>query len=253
MWQDYRRAGWRGWLLPIAIVLTALEQIHIILSNPAWGSWLVPTIAITCGVAALVLFIARLLPRVHILRRLLLPAVTLALIGLLLTSAIGSAVPALTNSAADLPTAGPTTSGIGGGNFSAGGTNNGVNVDTALISYLEAHRGNAKYLVTVASSQEADAIILATNQPVMALGGFSGSDPILTTSQLAKLVAQGIIRFFLLGGGGGMGGQSSLTSWVTQHCTAVSASAYSGSTSSSSSSGNGVGGNSQLYVCSASS
>ena len=30
---------------------------------------------------------------------------------------------------------------------------------------------------------------LATNKPVMALGGFSGSDPILTTSQWAALVA----------------------------------------------------------------
>src|SRR2546425_10212017 len=54
MWQDYRSLdksgsyGWRGWLLPLALLLTALEQIHIIISNPTWGMWLIPLIAIPC-------------------------------------------------------------------------------------------------------------------------------------------------------------------------------------------------------------
>src|SRR5437660_2573191 len=52
MWQDYRRSGWRGWLLPLALLLTALEQIHIIVSNPSWGMWLIPLIAIPCAIAA---------------------------------------------------------------------------------------------------------------------------------------------------------------------------------------------------------
>lgn len=245
MWQDYRRSGWRGWLLPLAILLTALEQIHIITSDPSWGSWLVPTIAITCTIAALALIVARLLPRLQPMKRFLLPAVGLALVGLLLTSAVWSTIPGLNNSAADLPTAGPTQSGIGGAGGGAG-----LNVDTALIRYLEANRGNAQYLLAVASSNEADSIILATNQPVMALGGFSGSDPILTTSQLATLVSQGVVRFFLINGaGGGAGGQGSLTSWVTQHCTAVSSSQWQ--SSGSSGTGRGSAGGS-LYSCTAS-
>src|SRR5205085_7506019 len=54
MWQDYRTLdksgsyGWRGWLLPLALLLTALEQIHIIISNPSWGMWLIPLIALPC-------------------------------------------------------------------------------------------------------------------------------------------------------------------------------------------------------------
>jgi 4-amino-4-deoxy-L-arabinose transferase-like glycosyltransferase len=251
MWQDYRRSGWRGWLLPLAILLTALEQIHIITSNPSWGSWLIPVIAITCAIAAVALFVARLLPRLRSARHLLMPAVGLALIGLLLTSAVWSAVPGLENIAANLPTAGPTRSGIG----SAGGAG-GLNVDTALVRYLEANRGSAKYLVAMASSHGADSIILATNQPVMALGGFSGNDPILTTSQLATLVDNGTVRFFLIdsGGGGFGGGQSSLTSRVTQHCTVVSSSLYTNSNSSSSGgAGGGMGGSGTLYSCKASS
>jgi 4-amino-4-deoxy-L-arabinose transferase-like glycosyltransferase len=114
-------------------------------------------------------------------------------------------------------------------------------IDTALISYLEAHKGSAKYLVAVASSNEADSIILETNQPVMALGGFSGSDPILTTTQLAALVKSGAVRYFLLNGsgGGGPGGssQSALITWITQHSKTVSSSQWQSSSTSSGSSG----------------
>src|SRR5260370_36499222 len=127
---------------------------------------------------------------------------------------------------------------------------------------------------------QADGIILATNKPVMSLGGFSGSDPILTTGQLQTLIHQGTIRYFLLGsfgagqqppsaflenipkqyrdqlnqdrqrGGGGFGGsqQSSLTSWVTQHCTAVPTSQWQ-SASTTTNNRSGPSGANQLYDC----
>ena len=244
MWQDYRRSGWRGWLLPLALVVTAAEQIHIILSNPSWGTWLIPLIAIPCILVAAVLLVVRAIPRLKMSTHILAPMLCVALLALLLTSAVWSAIPVLANAAPNLPVAGPsgqTDSGFGGGNST---------VNIALIRYLETHQNGAKYLVAVASSNEADAIILATNQPVMALGGFTGSDPILTTSQLAALVKNGTVRYFLLngsGGGGPGGGQSTLTSWVTQHCTTVSSSQWQG-TSTSSGSG-GFGGAGQLYAC----
>src|SRR5216117_741757 len=65
MWKDYRHSGWRGWLLPLALLLTALEQIHIIVSDPSWGTWLIPLIAIPCALAAVILFAARLVPRLR--------------------------------------------------------------------------------------------------------------------------------------------------------------------------------------------
>jgi 4-amino-4-deoxy-L-arabinose transferase-like glycosyltransferase len=130
---------------------------------------------------------------------------------------------------------------------SAGGLGRNSATNTALIRYLEAHRGSAKYLVAVVSSNEADSIILATNQPVMVLGGFSGSDPILTTAQLAALFKSGTVRYFLLNGSGGGpgGGQSTLTTWITQHSTIVPSSQWQSSSTSSNS--NDVGGSAQLY------
>ena len=234
MWQDYRRSGWRGWLLPLALLLTALEQIHIIMSDPSWGTWLIPLIAIPCAIAAVILFAARLIPRLRLNARVLAPALGIALLALMLTSAVWSTIPVLADETASLPVAGAS------GQFT-GGQGVRSTVDTALISYLEAHKGSAKYLVAVASSNEADSIILETNQPVMALGGFSGSDPILTTTQLAALVKSGAVRYFLLNGsgGGGPGGssQSTLITWITQHSKTVSSSQWQSSSTSSGSSG----------------
>jgi hypothetical protein len=242
MWQDYRRSGWRGWLLPLALLLTALEQIHIIMSDPSWGTWLIPLIAIPCALAAVILLAARLIPRLKLGARVLAPALCLALLALMLTSAVWSTIPVLANEASSLPVAGASEQ-------FGGGLGRSSSIDTALIKYLEAHKGSAKYLVAVVSSNEADSIILETNQPVMALGGFSGSDPILTTTQLAALVKSGAVRFFLLNGSGGGGpggspggGQRALTTWITQHARVISSSQWQSTSTSSVFSGS-----SQLY------
>ena len=136
---------------------------------------------------------------------------------------------------------------------------NSVLVATVLVVIrAETHPSNSNLQLQVTerlleisnvSSNEADFIILETNQPVMALGGFSGSDPILTTSQLAALLKSGEVRYFLLNssgnGGPGGSGQSTLISWITQHSKVISSSQWqSGSTSSAS---NGFGGSEQLY------
>jgi len=204
--------------------------------------WLIPLIAIPCAIAAVILFAARLVPRFRLHARVLASGLGVALLALMLTSAVWSTIPVLADETASLPVAGASAqSTIGQGRMST--------ANSGLIRYLQAHKGSAKYLVAVVSSNEADSIILETNQPVMALGGFSGSDPILTTSQLAALVKSGTVRYFLLNGsgGGGPGGssQSTLITWITQHSKVVSSSQWQSSSTSSTSSG--FGGSEQLY------
>ncbi len=117
--------------------------------------------------------------------------------------------------------------GFGTGGFRPGDRLGGD--QSKLIAYLEANRGATKYLLAVGSSMSASGIILATGAPVMALGGFSGGDPILTAEQFAALVRAGTVRFVQAqaggrggpGGPGGQGNQAAITSWVTQNCTAV--------------------------------
>jgi 4-amino-4-deoxy-L-arabinose transferase-like glycosyltransferase len=125
MWQDYRRSGW---LLPLALLLTAFEQIHIIMSDPSWGTWLIPLIAIPCALAAAILFASRLLPRLRLNVRVVAPALCIALLALMLTSALWSTIPVLADEASSLPVAGP--SGQTGGILGGGGSSS---ADTTLI------------------------------------------------------------------------------------------------------------------------
>ncbi|GAC1375461.1 MAG: glycosyltransferase family 39 protein [Ktedonobacteraceae bacterium] len=251
MWSDFRRAGWRGWLLPLALLATGAEQIYILSNYPAWGAWLIPLIGVLCSLGVVALVVLRLLTRETFgaLRMQFITAVLgIAILSLLVAPTVWSAIPVLEGRADSLPSAGPTAQGnFGGGPGGPGGDNASNN--TQLISYLQAHQGSAQYLLATTSSRTSDEIIITTNKPVMALGGFGGSDPILTTSQLASLVKRGTVRYFLLGGDfGGPGGsqQSSLTTWVTQNCTVVPTSQWQ---STSSSTNTGPGGNNQLYVC----
>jgi 4-amino-4-deoxy-L-arabinose transferase-like glycosyltransferase len=274
MWHDYQRPGWRGWLLPLALDATALEQWHILNSYPAWGVWLIPLIAISCISGALVLIVVRIIQPIEFSRNqryFSTCVLSIAILGLMIVPTIWTAIPVIQNVQAQLPVAGPTQQGDFG---NPGGPKDGASADITLISYLEAHQGNTMFLVATPSSMTADEIILATNKPVMALGGFSGGDPILTTSQLQTLIHQGTVRYFLLnsfgagpqsspqslnnipeqhrqrpGGGGGFGGgpQNSLTSWVTQHCTTVSTSQPQSSSTTSQISGPSRA--NQLYDC----
>ena len=249
MWQDYRRGGWRGWLLPIALVATIAEQVYILSQYPMWGQWLIPPLIILGVIAVAALIVARIAPRLRLTapsRRVLVPLLTAGLLVLLVAPTAWAAIPILTSKEADMLVAGPTQTTSFVGNFGSGPGANTANSDTALIRYLEAHQGTAKYLVAVLSSNEADSIILATNKPVMTLGGFSGSDPILTTSELAALVKSGQVKYFLLNGsGGGFGGgsQSALITWIQQHSKVVPLS----QSSSTSSIFGRFGGAGQLY------
>ncbi len=148
--------------------------------------------------------------------------------------------------------------GIAGGPTGApggfGGGDRGSSIDAGLLSYLEAHQGSAAYLVATPSSMDsASTIIINTGKAVMALGGFSGGDQILTPTQLAHLVATGAVHYFLVssGGQGGPGGRDggtdALTQWITTHGTVVPASAYATGSAATA----GAGGQTLYYVSSA--
>jgi 4-amino-4-deoxy-L-arabinose transferase-like glycosyltransferase len=123
----------------------------------------------------------------------------------------------------------------GGGFRAAGGGPRGGSLSATTLAYLKAHQGSAKYLVAATGSQTTAGIILATGEPVVTIGGFSGQDPAPTVSQLSAMVARGELRYVLVssGGMGGPGASSShsaLTTWVEQHGTAVKNAGVTGGT-----------------------
>ncbi len=92
-----------------------------------------------------------------------------------------------------------------------------------LVAWLRAHQPGSTYLLAVQGSSQAGEYILA-GASVLPMGGFSGQVPFPTNDQLATLVADGQLRYVLLGGRGGPGGEgnSNFTAWVRNTCTVVS-------------------------------
>ncbi|MFF5758936.1 glycosyltransferase family 39 protein [Streptomyces longwoodensis] len=115
---------------------------------------------------------------------------------------------------------GPTGEGAGGGG-GVGGLLNGASVTAQAEKLLETDAGRYTWAAAAIGSQNAASYQLATGEPVMAIGGFNGTDPSPTLAQFKQYVADGRIHYFIAGGsmGGGPGGaangtSSQITSWA---------------------------------------
>ncbi|MFE3545120.1 glycosyltransferase family 39 protein [Nocardia sp. NPDC059177] len=113
--------------------------------------------------------------------------------------------------------------GMGG----AGGLLSGSRPSDQIVTMLEADGGDFTWVAATVGSNSAAGYQLATELPVMPIGGFNGSDPSPTLEQFQRYVAEGQIHYFISGGrGGGPGGNSASTSsaistWVTENFTAT--------------------------------
>jgi hypothetical protein len=111
------------------------------------------------------------------------------------------------------------TQGTGGGG-SAGGT-----ASSDLVALLEDDAGRYRWVAATTGSQSAATYQLATEDPVMAIGGFTGSDDSPTLEQFQAYVAAGAIHYYISGGGmGGRGGgdgvAAQIAEWVAANYTA---------------------------------
>jgi len=106
-------------------------------------------------------------------------------------------------------------------------------VSSAMITYLEKHQDGATWLVAVATDQTASSIILESGQPVISMGGWSGTDNAMALAKLKSLVKSGKLHYIMISSEGDRGTSSDIATWVKKHGTAVKASEYSASSSSS--------------------
>jgi 4-amino-4-deoxy-L-arabinose transferase-like glycosyltransferase len=116
-----------------------------------------------------------------------------------------------------LPGGGAGRGGPGGGFL------NGTSVSAAAKSLLESGAGNYRWAAATVDANNAASYQLATGAPVMAIGGFNGTDPSPTLAQFERDVANHEVHYFIAGGGGFGGGgpgrasgsvSRSITSWV---------------------------------------
>ncbi|MEV6331501.1 glycosyltransferase family 39 protein [Streptomyces sp. NPDC051909] len=101
----------------------------------------------------------------------------------------------------------------GGGPGGMGGLLNGASVGTEARQRLLADADSYTWVAAAVGAQNAASYQLATEKPVMAIGGFNGSDPSPTLAQFKQYVAEGKIHYFIASGGGG---GSQISSWVEE-------------------------------------
>jgi 4-amino-4-deoxy-L-arabinose transferase-like glycosyltransferase len=214
-----------------------------------WLKWLVAVVGLT---AELLLVGVRHLPR-----RVALVVASAALVAGLAAPAAYSVSTAATAHTGSIPTAGPSSGGPGGGGgpggmgmgtppgmtqsqtqngtgATAGGLLEGSQSSATITSMLQADADSYTWVAAAVGSNSAAGYQLASEEPVMAIGGFNGSDPSPTLAQFKQYVADGAIHYFIAGGGGlggGMGGpgggssgsntSSEISSWVAATFTAA--------------------------------
>jgi 4-amino-4-deoxy-L-arabinose transferase-like glycosyltransferase len=123
---------------------------------------------------------------------------------------------------------------------------------TRLTTYLESNRNGAKFLAATLNANSAAPIIIQTGEAVMAMGGFSGRDNILTAPELAERVKNNEVRFFLVprvgDNRGGSPDNGDLTRWVNQNCRIVERSVWA-TPFSPPGGGPNAGGGTELFDC----
>ncbi|MEV0549645.1 glycosyltransferase family 39 protein [Nocardia salmonicida] len=108
----------------------------------------------------------------------------------------------------------------------AGGLLGGSRPSDQIVTLLESNGTEYTWVAAAVGSNSAAGYQLATELPVMPIGGFNGSDPSPTLEQFQQYVANGKIHYFVAGGRGGPGGKSestssAITAWVTANYTAT--------------------------------
>jgi 4-amino-4-deoxy-L-arabinose transferase-like glycosyltransferase len=86
---------------------------------------------------------------------------------------------------------------------------------------LEQDARSYTWVAATVNSNSAAGYQLATDDPVMAIGGFNGTDPAPTLAQFEAYVRNGKVHYFIASGGGLGGGSGAtagqITQWVENH------------------------------------
>ncbi|OMH30699.1 glycosyl transferase [Tersicoccus sp. Bi-70] len=117
------------------------------------------------------------------------------------------------------PGAGQAGPGGQGGAGGMGGLLNATTPGTALVAALTENAGNYTWAAAVVGSNNAAGYQLATGLPVMAVGGFNGTDPAPTLAQFQQLVKDGKVHYWIAGtigmaANGGSDAASEIDAWV---------------------------------------
>jgi 4-amino-4-deoxy-L-arabinose transferase-like glycosyltransferase len=249
-WRAYWRTGRAWWFLPLGLLATGAEDVIILRAQPYWLPWLAPVVLSVTVLVAAGLVLWRLLDSRPNQRggapaqaAQLVPSRSNRLAVAVLLAVVVCAAPTLWTldslravNEGSHPLAGPSRVGDQPAAMPS--------VASPLLRYLVDHADASRFLVATLDTATAAPFILVTGRAAMALGGFSGHDPILTRAEFASDVAAGTVRYVYLPTGDLTAGQlralypdlrhavarrndGSLARWVDEHCAPLPPAAWS--------------------------
>jgi 4-amino-4-deoxy-L-arabinose transferase-like glycosyltransferase len=225
--------------LAVAVGVTAIWSAALLDRTPEWHPW-IHDVVLFGGLATAVALLVPWTParQAHVV---LAAALVVGLLGpaAYTLATVGSP------KAGAIPLAGPGGNGPGGfpggralgpgagpagANFPAaggrgpgggiGGLLNGTAVGEDLTALLEDGSAGYRWVAAAIGANNAASYQLASGEPIMAIGGFNGSDPAPTLEEFQQYVAEGAVHYFIgsggFGGPGGPGGgtSSAIATWV---------------------------------------
>jgi 4-amino-4-deoxy-L-arabinose transferase-like glycosyltransferase len=170
-----------------AVIITTVLAFSLLQRYSSWLPWLRWTVLISGLTAGLLMLVVA---------RFTLPAArtvaAVALVAALAGPAAFSVATAATPHSGAIPSAGPSA-GFGGppGFLSA------VEPGAEMTSMLESGSAGYTWVAAAVGSNNAAGYQLSTGLPVMAVGGYNGTDPAPTLEQFQALVAAGRIHYFM--------------------------------------------------------
>lgn len=204
LWEDFRSQSRRGWLLVPALTGGAAVEARLLADFPEWQVWLVPAVLLLAFAAAAVLADLR---HTHAGRLPRWAPVVFAggMLALIAPPAVWSAIAVWNGPSTSLPAGGPDALLVGPwfprspadpARVLAPALPSEQLPDlSGLVSYLRQNRGGRPFLAATLYATTAAQIIVATGEPVMTLGGFTGSDQVLTPERLGQLIETSRVRF----------------------------------------------------------
>jgi 4-amino-4-deoxy-L-arabinose transferase-like glycosyltransferase len=204
------------------VLVTTILAAVLLSRHSDWLPWLRATVAVGGVGAAALLLVAGRLPR-PVARS----AAALAVAACLAAPAVYSVATAATPHSGAIPSVGPARQGFGG--FTGpGGLLDSPSPGPALSATLSAGAHDFTWAAAVVGSSNAAGYQLASGAPIMAVGGFNGTDPSPTLKEFQAYVAEGQIHYFIRGkmmighwGGATTGSRESadVAEWVETHYT----------------------------------
>jgi len=215
-------------VLAASVAVTVWWTTVLIGRTRAWQGWLVPT-TITLGAIAVVLLIAG-----DRLRRGAFGATNVgavfAVVAVLAAPTAATVTTIRKPHTGTIPTAGPSMRDTASTppvihrprRNAMGGLLRSRPAGPETVAALRERSGSFDWVLATVGSNIAAGYQLSSREPVLAVGGFNGTDPYPSLDEFERFVADGRIHYFLPGlhGGYRMGGSDEgdrITAWVREH------------------------------------